>query len=191
MIAGGERLDEDAYLVAPTLFEGVADDAMLSCEEVFGPVTSLYRFSSLDEALERANAVEFGLSASIFTSNLADDAALRERGWRPASSTSTRRPRAPTSTSRSAASRARASARTSRAARRWSSTRRSSPSTRMSESWLVTGALGCIGAWVVPDARPRRRCRSSAYDLGEDRARLELVMRRRASSSGSRSCAAT
>jgi aldehyde dehydrogenase (NAD+) len=37
---------------------------------VFGPVTSLYRFSSLDEALERANAVELGLSASIFTSNL-------------------------------------------------------------------------------------------------------------------------
>jgi aldehyde dehydrogenase (NAD+) len=70
VIAGGERLDDDAYLVAPTLFEGVADDAMLSCEEVFGPVTSLYRFSSLDEALERANAVELGLSASIFTSNL-------------------------------------------------------------------------------------------------------------------------
>ena len=36
--------DDDAYLVAPTVFEDVADDAMLSCEEVFGPVTSLYRF---------------------------------------------------------------------------------------------------------------------------------------------------
>ena len=53
--------------MAPTVFEDVADDAMLSCEEVFGPVTSLYRFGSLDEALERANAVEFGLSASLFT----------------------------------------------------------------------------------------------------------------------------
>jgi alpha-ketoglutaric semialdehyde dehydrogenase len=70
VLAGGERLDDDAYLVAPTLFEDVADDAMLSCEEVFGPVTSLYRFEALDEAIERANAVEFGLSASIFTSNL-------------------------------------------------------------------------------------------------------------------------
>jgi aldehyde dehydrogenase (NAD+) len=70
VVAGGERLDDDAYLVAPTLFEDVADDAMLSCEEVFGPVTSLYRFDTLDEAIERANAVEFGLSASIFTSNL-------------------------------------------------------------------------------------------------------------------------
>jgi aldehyde dehydrogenase (NAD+) len=70
VLAGGERLDDEAYLVAPTLFEGVRDDAMLSCEEVFGPVTSLYRFSSLDEAIARANAVEYGLSAAIFTSSL-------------------------------------------------------------------------------------------------------------------------
>ena len=70
VLAGGERLDDDAYLIAPTLFEDVDDDAMLSCEEVFGPVTSLYRFGTLDEAIERANSVEFGLSASIFTTNL-------------------------------------------------------------------------------------------------------------------------
>jgi aldehyde dehydrogenase (NAD+) len=70
VVAGGERLDDDAYLLAPTLFENVADEAMLSCEEVFGPVTSLYRFESLDEALRRANAVEYGLSASIFTASL-------------------------------------------------------------------------------------------------------------------------
>src|SRR2546428_6677585 len=57
-------------ILAPTLFEGVADDAMLSCEEVFGPVTSLYRYTTLDEAIERANAVEFGLSAAIFTNSL-------------------------------------------------------------------------------------------------------------------------
>jgi aldehyde dehydrogenase (NAD+) len=71
VIAGGERLDEDAYLLAPTVFEGVGDESYLSCEEVFGPVTSLYRFATLDEALARANAVPFGLSASIFTSSLA------------------------------------------------------------------------------------------------------------------------
>src|SRR3954454_6941912 len=68
--AGGGRADDDGYVVAPTIFEDVADDAMLSCEEVFGPVTSLYRFGSLDEAIERANAVEFGLSAALFTSSL-------------------------------------------------------------------------------------------------------------------------
>ena len=70
VIAGGERADPDAFLIAPTLFEDVADDAFLSCEEVFGPVTSLYRFRTLDEAIERANAVQFGLSAAVFTSNL-------------------------------------------------------------------------------------------------------------------------
>jgi aldehyde dehydrogenase (NAD+) len=71
VIAGGERADPDAYLIAPTLFEDVADDQFLSCEEVFGPVTSLYRFTTLDEAIERANAVRFGLSASVFTTSLA------------------------------------------------------------------------------------------------------------------------
>jgi len=70
VLVGGDRVDEESYLVAPTLFEGVADDAMLSREEVFGPVTSLYRFDTLDEAINRANAVEFGLSASIFTNSL-------------------------------------------------------------------------------------------------------------------------
>jgi aldehyde dehydrogenase (NAD+) len=69
-IAGGGRADADGYLIAPTVFEDVADDAFLSCEEVFGPVTSLYRFATLDEAIERANAVPFGLSASIFTRDL-------------------------------------------------------------------------------------------------------------------------
>jgi alpha-ketoglutaric semialdehyde dehydrogenase len=70
VIAGGERADEHGYLIPPTVFEGVADRAFLSCEEVFGPVTSLYRFTDLDEALTRANAVEFGLSTAIFTSSL-------------------------------------------------------------------------------------------------------------------------
>jgi acyl-CoA reductase-like NAD-dependent aldehyde dehydrogenase len=70
LLAGGRRVDDEAYLLAPTLFEGVDDKAMLSCEEVFGPVTSLYRFSTLDEAIRRANSVEFGLSASIFTTDL-------------------------------------------------------------------------------------------------------------------------
>jgi alpha-ketoglutaric semialdehyde dehydrogenase len=79
VLAGGGRIDDEAYLLAPTLFERVADDAFLSCQEVFGPVTSLYRFSDLDEALQRANAVEFGLSAAIFTSSLASARVFTER----------------------------------------------------------------------------------------------------------------
>src|SRR3954449_2926419 len=70
VLAGGGRGDDDAYLVSPTVFEDVGDEDLLSCEEVFGPVTSLYRFGELDEAIGRANAVEFGLSAAIFTRDL-------------------------------------------------------------------------------------------------------------------------
>ena len=70
LLAGGERADGDGYLIAPTLFEGLADDAELACEEVFGPVASLYRFTTFDEAITRANAVQFGLSAAIFTRDL-------------------------------------------------------------------------------------------------------------------------
>src|SRR4029077_12522474 len=71
LVSGGVREGADGYLIDPTLFEDVADDAFLSCQEVFGPVASLYRIATLDEALERANAVEYGLSAAIFTSSLA------------------------------------------------------------------------------------------------------------------------
>ena len=72
VLAGGERADDEGYVIAPTVFEGVGDDAFLSCEEVFGPVTSLYRYATFDEAMRRANATAFGLSAAIFTSSLAD-----------------------------------------------------------------------------------------------------------------------
>lgn len=71
VLAGGEAADPEAYLIAPTVFEGVRDDGFLSCEEVFGPVTSLYRYSTLDEAIERANGPRFGLSAAVFTGGLA------------------------------------------------------------------------------------------------------------------------
>jgi aldehyde dehydrogenase (NAD+) len=70
-VAAGGDATGAGYVVAPTVFEDVHDAAFLSCEEVFGPVTSLYRFGGLDEALERANATTFGLSAAIFTSSLA------------------------------------------------------------------------------------------------------------------------
>jgi aldehyde dehydrogenase (NAD+) len=70
VITGGERADPDAYLISPTLFEDVADDAFLSREEVFGPVASLYRFTSLDDAIQRANSVGYGLSAAVFTTSL-------------------------------------------------------------------------------------------------------------------------
>ena len=71
VLAGGERADPDAYLIAPTVFENVGDDDFLSCEEVFGPVTTLYRYGTLEEAIRRANGVRFGLSAAVFTTSIA------------------------------------------------------------------------------------------------------------------------
>jgi acyl-CoA reductase-like NAD-dependent aldehyde dehydrogenase len=68
-VVGGERLSETT--LSPGVLLDPPRDARISREEVFGPVTSLYRFATLDEAMERANATEFGLSAAIFTSNLA------------------------------------------------------------------------------------------------------------------------
>jgi alpha-ketoglutaric semialdehyde dehydrogenase len=70
LLAGGERPPGKGYFISPTVFGGVQDGAYLSCEEVFGPVVSLYRFATLDEAITRGNGVEFGLSAAIFTSDL-------------------------------------------------------------------------------------------------------------------------
>jgi aldehyde dehydrogenase (NAD+) len=70
VVAGGNAAGGDGWVVEPTVFEDVADEGFLSCEEVFGPVTSLYRFSTLDEAIARANAVRFGLCAGVFTRDL-------------------------------------------------------------------------------------------------------------------------
>lgn len=67
MLTGGERRGS---LVQPTVLEGVSAEARLDCEEVFGPVVSLYPIKDLDEGIERANAVDFGLHGAIFTNNV-------------------------------------------------------------------------------------------------------------------------
>ena len=132
-------------------------------------MTSLYRFGDARRGARAARTPStFGLSAAIFTRDLARGAAVRERGAGRHSCTSTRRRPAPTCTCRSAASRAPASARTSRAARRSSSTRRSSRSTRTCRpnAGSSPGALGCIGAWIVQHARRARAQPVAAFDLG-------------------------
>lgn len=55
------------YYIQPTVIEGVSDDAELSCNEVFGPVVTLHMVENLDEALQLANATEYGLTAAIHT----------------------------------------------------------------------------------------------------------------------------
>ncbi|MCX6134031.1 MAG: aldehyde dehydrogenase family protein [Ignavibacteriales bacterium] len=67
VLVGGKR---DGAVVWPTVLEGVSAEAKLSCDEVYGPVVSLYRFSSLDEAIRLANQSEYGLHAAIFTERI-------------------------------------------------------------------------------------------------------------------------
>lgn len=64
---GGAR---QGALVPPTVLEKVPDDVRLNCEEVYGPVVSLYRVASLDEAITRANNTPYGLHAAVFTESL-------------------------------------------------------------------------------------------------------------------------
>jgi len=71
--AGGAKIlsgGEDNGLIKPTVIAEVADDAKVSCEEVFGPVVIVNPVDSVDEAIERANGTRFGLQAGIFTASL-------------------------------------------------------------------------------------------------------------------------
>ncbi|HEY9537470.1 MAG TPA: betaine-aldehyde dehydrogenase [Kiloniellaceae bacterium] len=73
--AGGGRPADPALargnFVEPTVFAGCRDDMAIVREEIFGPVLSLLSFEDEDEAIARANATPFGLSAGVFTRDLA------------------------------------------------------------------------------------------------------------------------
>ncbi|MGM0877532.1 MAG: alpha-ketoglutaric semialdehyde dehydrogenase GucD [Bacillota bacterium] len=61
---------EDGFYVQPTIFEDVTTDMAIAQEEIFGPVLALIKVDTIEEALQVANDVQFGLSASIFTTNI-------------------------------------------------------------------------------------------------------------------------
>ncbi len=69
---GGERLNRDTkgYYLSPALFTNTKNDMRINREEVFGPVASVIRVDSYDEALSVANDTQFGLSSGIFTTSL-------------------------------------------------------------------------------------------------------------------------
>src|SRR5919108_1072418 len=71
---GGERPKsgdmDKGYYYLPTLLTNVPEDARATREEVFGPALPVYTFKTIDEAIEKANASEFGLGSSIWTHNL-------------------------------------------------------------------------------------------------------------------------
>jgi glyceraldehyde-3-phosphate dehydrogenase (NADP+) len=69
ILTGGSR---KGTLFEPTVIAGTPAGIRLDCEEVFGPVVSLYRVSSLEEAIRLSNGVNYGLHGAIFTKSLAN-----------------------------------------------------------------------------------------------------------------------
>jgi succinate-semialdehyde dehydrogenase / glutarate-semialdehyde dehydrogenase len=82
VLAGGRhRTDLGPLVYEPTVLEGVTPDMDVFAQETFGPVISLYRVSTDEEALAQANQGTYGLSASIWSRNtaIAEDLAARVR----------------------------------------------------------------------------------------------------------------
>ncbi len=71
LLCGGENLADGAlakgWFFAPTVFAGAGAQMRIACEEIFGPVTTVIPISSLEEGIQIANSVPYGLSGSIYT----------------------------------------------------------------------------------------------------------------------------
>jgi succinate-semialdehyde dehydrogenase / glutarate-semialdehyde dehydrogenase len=67
LVGGRRRPDIGPLFYEPTVFTGVTPDMHLYADETFGPVLSLYSFSTEDEAIARANDTRYGLNASVWS----------------------------------------------------------------------------------------------------------------------------
>jgi len=72
-LSGGNKIGDTCY--EPTVLFNAPDDAIVSQNEIFGPVILVYSYDDMDEALEKANSLPVAFQASIFTKNL--DKAMR------------------------------------------------------------------------------------------------------------------
>lgn len=74
LACGGNRLTKGAYkngyFIEPTVFTDVKRGMRIEQEEIFGPVTSVIPFSTLDEAIDIVNGVQYGLSSAIYTQDV-------------------------------------------------------------------------------------------------------------------------
>lgn len=72
LVAGGKQAGADSggFYVEPTVFDGVNNSMKIAREEIFGPVLSVIRFKTEDEAIALANDSAYGLQASVWSSNI-------------------------------------------------------------------------------------------------------------------------
>uniref|UniRef100_A0A6B0VE80 Putative formyltetrahydrofolate dehydrogenase n=1 Tax=Ixodes ricinus TaxID=34613 RepID=A0A6B0VE80_IXORI len=70
LLVGGNRVGNDGYFIEPTIFADVTEDMRIAKEEVCGPVLSILKFKTLEEALEKANNSMYGLAAGILTKDI-------------------------------------------------------------------------------------------------------------------------
>ncbi|KAJ8749844.1 hypothetical protein K2173_013247 [Erythroxylum novogranatense] len=70
LLTGGKPIGEIGYYIQPTVFTDVKEDMLIAKDEIFGPVMSLMKFKTVDEAIKRANDTRYGLAAGIVTKNL-------------------------------------------------------------------------------------------------------------------------
>ena len=73
VLTGGHEIDRPGFYYAPTVIDGLAPKMKLVMEEAFGPVASVYRFTTREEAVEIANQVTFGLGAVVWTTDANDE----------------------------------------------------------------------------------------------------------------------
>src|SRR5271170_2449617 len=69
VVTGGQRRGNQGYFYEPTVITDLPDDSRLMTEEPFGPLAPVVRFKTMDEVVERANSLPYGLAAYAFTSS--------------------------------------------------------------------------------------------------------------------------
>lgn len=73
VLTGGKAPERDGWFYEPTIVDGLDHSMRLVMEEAFGPVASVYKVSSREEAAEVANQTTFGLSSALWTSDASDE----------------------------------------------------------------------------------------------------------------------
>src|ERR1051325_5274763 len=78
VLTGGKKIDRSGNFYEPTVLVDLDVNAPVSCEEIFGPVATLFRASNIDEAIRIANATQFGLASSAWTNDQKEQAQFIE-----------------------------------------------------------------------------------------------------------------